>query len=101
VGKVFGKKAAVQRCHWHKRENVLGYLPAGLQPVFKRKLQAAYGQPTCAAAKAALKRVRAELVKVNASAVGSLDEGLGGTKREEGGVLAPDALCVSARGRMP
>lgn len=21
VDKVFGKKAAVQRCHWHKREN--------------------------------------------------------------------------------
>jgi len=76
VGQVFAKKATVQRCHWHKRENVLGYLPVGLQPVFKRKLQAAYEKPTYAAAKAALKRVRAELARTNASAVKSLDEGL-------------------------
>ena len=76
VDKVFGKKAAVQRCHWHKRQNVLGYLPAGLQAVFKRKLQAAYEKPTYAAAKPALKRIRAELAEVNASAAASLEEGL-------------------------
>jgi len=76
VDKVFGKKAAVQRCHWHKRENVLGYLPSGLKPVFKRKLNAAYERPTYAAAKAALQRIRAELAELNASAAASLDEGL-------------------------
>ena len=76
VNKVFGKQAAVQRCHWHKRENVLGYLPTGLKPVFKRKLSAAYERPDYAKAKAALKRIRAELAEVNASAVASLDEGL-------------------------
>jgi putative transposase len=76
VDKVFGKKTAVQRCHWHKRENVLGYLASGLKPVFKRKLNAAYEKPTYAAAKAALKRIRAELAEVNASAAASLDEGL-------------------------
>ncbi len=76
VDKVFGKKAAVQRCHWHKRENVLGYLPTGLKPVMKRKLGAAYEKPTYAAAKAALQRIRAELAEVNASAAASLDEGL-------------------------
>jgi len=76
VAQVLGKQAAVQRCHWHKRENVLGYLATGLQPVFKRKIQAAYEKPTCAAAKAALARVRAELAEVNASAAASLDEGL-------------------------
>ena len=76
VDKVFGKKAAVQRCHWHKRQNVLGYLPAGLQAVFKRQLQAAYEKPTYAAAKPALKRIRAELAEVNASAAASLEEGL-------------------------
>jgi transposase-like protein len=41
VDKVFGKQAAVQRCHGHKRENVLGYLAEGLKPVIKRKLSAA------------------------------------------------------------
>jgi len=76
VDKVFGKKAAVQRCHWHKRENVLGYLPTGLKPAFKRKLNVAYEKPTYVAAKAALKRIRAELAEVNASAAASLDEGL-------------------------
>ena len=76
VAQVFGKQAAVQRCHWHKRENVLGYLATGLQPVFKRKIDAAYAKPTYAAAKAALQRVRAELAEVNASAAASLDEGL-------------------------
>jgi putative transposase len=76
VDKVFGKQAAVQRCHWHKRENVLGYLPTGLKPVFKRKLSTAYEKPTYAAAKAALKRIRTELAEVNRSAAASLDEGL-------------------------
>lgn len=76
VDQVFGKKAAVQRCHWHKRENVLGYLATGLKPVFKRKLTAAYEKPTYAAAKAALKAVRRELAEINASAAASLDEGL-------------------------
>ena len=76
VDKVFGRKAAVQRCHWHKRENVLGYLSTGVKPAFKRKLTAAYEKPTYAAAKAAVKRIRAELAQVNASAAASLDEGL-------------------------
>lgn len=76
VDKVLAKKAAVQRCQWHKRENVLGYLPAGLQPAFQRKLSAAYEKPTYAAAKAALQRIRAELAQVNGSAAASLDEGL-------------------------
>jgi len=76
VNKVLGKKAAVQRCHWHKRENVLGYLPTGLKPVFKRKLSTAYEKSTYAAAKAALRRIRSELAEVNASAAASLDEGL-------------------------
>lgn len=76
VDKVFGKKAAVQRCQWHKRENVLGYLAEGLKPVIKRKLSAAYEKSTYAAAKTALTRIRSELAAVNASAAASLEEGL-------------------------
>jgi transposase-like protein len=76
VDKVFGQRAAVQRCQWHKRENVLRYLPAAQQATFRRKLQAAYEQPTYAGARKALQRVRSELVQLNASAVSSLDEGL-------------------------
>jgi transposase-like protein len=76
VDKVFGKKAAVQRCQWHKRENVLSYLVQGLRPVLQRKLSVAYEKPTYTAAKTALQRIRAELAEVNASAAASLDEGL-------------------------
>jgi transposase-like protein len=75
VNKVFAGRAAVQRCHWHKRENVVRYLPTGRQGEFRRKLQNGYQQPTYEKAKASLKKVRAELVTINQSAVASLDEG--------------------------
>jgi transposase-like protein len=75
VDKVFNNEAVVQRCHWHKRENVVSYLPAGKQAEFRRKLQNGYQQPTYEKARAALKKVRAELVQINQSAAGSLDEG--------------------------
>lgn len=73
---VFGSQALVQRCQWHKRENVVGYLPTAQQAAWRRKLQAAYEQPRYPEAKAALHRLRQELRLVNASAVTSLDEGL-------------------------
>ncbi len=76
VSSVFGAQAAVQRCQWHKRENVVAYLPKALQDPWRRKLQAAYERPTYAEAKAALLRLRRELGLLNASAVTSLDEGL-------------------------
>ena len=76
VREVFGTAAVLQRCQWHKRENVLAYLPERHRVTIRRKLQAAYEQPTYEAAKRALGKVRAELVLLNASAVASLDEGL-------------------------
>ena len=76
VREVFGAAALLQRCQWHKRENVLPICPSGHRPAFRRKLQAAYEQPTYEAAKRALGKVRAELTLLNASAAASLDEGL-------------------------
>jgi putative transposase len=76
VREVFGTAALLQRCQWHKRENVLAYLPERHRPAFRRKLQAAYEQSTYDAAKRALGKVRAELTLLNTSAVASLDEGL-------------------------
>lgn len=76
VTNVFSDRAIVQRCQWHKRENVLKYLPKEKQETFRRKLQSAYDKPTYAKAKAALLKVREELSLINQSAVGSLDEGL-------------------------
>jgi hypothetical protein len=66
----------VQRCQWHKRENVVSYLAKRDQPAWRRKLQAAYAHPTYADAKRALERVYRELRVVNESAAASLAEGL-------------------------
>jgi putative transposase len=76
VREVCGSAALLQRCQWHKRENVLQYLSERHRPTFRRKLQAAYEQPTYEAAKRALGKLRAELTLLNASAAASLDEGL-------------------------
>jgi putative transposase len=76
VRDVFGDGVPVQRCQWHKRENVVSYLAKQDQPVWHRKLQAAYAHPTYADAKRALDRLHRELRLVNESAAASLAEGL-------------------------
>ena len=43
---VFGAQALVQRCQWHKRENVVRYLPKAQQATWRRRLQQAYERPT-------------------------------------------------------
>ena len=45
VRDVFGDDVPVQRCQWHKRENVVSYLPKSLHVIWRRKLQAAYAHP--------------------------------------------------------
>ena len=76
VADVFGDRVQVQRCQWHKRENVVRYLPKEEQPRWRRRLQDAYGQATYRDAKDALLRVHRELRLRNASAAASLLEGL-------------------------
>jgi transposase-like protein len=66
----------VQRCQWHKRENVLSYLAKADQMTWRRKLEAAWAHPTYADAKRALDRLCRELQLVNESAAASLAEGL-------------------------
>jgi putative transposase len=75
VYEVLGSKVLVQRCQWHKRENVIGYLPKGMQGTMRRKLQEAYEEPTYEKAKEKLLKIRRELQQINRSAVNSLDEG--------------------------
>jgi transposase-like protein len=72
---VLGSKVLVQRCQWHKRENVIGYLPKGMQGSMRRRLQEAYEEPTYEKAKEKLLKIRRELQQINRSAVNSLDEG--------------------------
>jgi len=76
VTKAFRNKALVQRCQWHKRENVVSYLPKTEQAAMRRRLQKAYERPSYAEAKAELEKIHAELVKRNESAAASLEEGL-------------------------
>jgi transposase-like protein len=75
VRDVFGD-VPVQRCQWHKRENVVSYLALADQPAWRRHLQAAYAHASYADAKRALQRLGRELRLVNESAAASLEEGL-------------------------
>ena len=76
IHNVFGKQALVQRCQWHKRENVIAYLPKSQQEFFRKKLQKAYSQKSYKQVKQELSSIRKELNLLNQSAVNSLDEGL-------------------------
>ena len=76
IAEVFGPYGIVQRCQWHKRENVVSYLPKNLQGEFRRKMQAAYEKGTYDKTRAALQHIRKELQLINESAVRSLEEGL-------------------------
>jgi len=76
VRKCFKERAVVGRCQWHKRENVVSYLPRSEQVSWRQRLQRAYERPTYAEAKKALEKLLAELDEVNQSAAASLREGL-------------------------
>ena len=76
VREVFGDEVPVQRCQWHKRENVTSYLTKPQQMRWRRKLQAAYAHPLYADAKRALLHLVTELAKLNESAARSSEEGL-------------------------
>lgn len=76
IQKIFSGYALIQRCQWHKRENVVSYLAKGDQNKFRRKLQEAYEKPTYEEASSELEKIRKELVQVNRSAAASLEEGL-------------------------
>jgi len=71
----FPGRVLIQRCQWHKRENVVSYLAKGDQKYWRSRLQKAYQRPTYKEAKRELSKIRQELSVINESAVASLDEG--------------------------
>ncbi|MDX1440427.1 MAG: IS256 family transposase [Rubricoccaceae bacterium] len=75
VRKAFRNRALVQRCQWHKRENVVSYLSKSEQPVWRRRLQRAYERPDYDEARTALDELHRELEERNQSAAASLREG--------------------------
>jgi transposase-like protein len=76
VREVFSERVPIQRCQWHKRENVVRYLPKTQQALWRRKLQGAYAKATDGEAQRALRQLVKELEKHNASAARSFEEGL-------------------------
>lgn len=76
IEETFGKYALIQRCQWHKRENVVSYLRVDEQEKYRGKLQRAYDEPDYTVAKLKLGEVREELKRINRSAASSLEEGL-------------------------
>jgi len=76
IRETFGEKAIIQRCQWHKRENVVSYLNEKDQQYFKKRLQEAYREPEYEDAKEKLLIIHNELKVINRSAANSLMEGL-------------------------
>jgi putative transposase len=73
---VFGKFVLIQRCQWHKRENVVSYMSKSEQAAIRKHVQRAYNRPIYAEAVAVLKDLSSQLSRVNISAHKSLEEGL-------------------------
>jgi putative transposase len=76
IEETFGEYALVQRCQWHKRENVLSYLGREDQERYRGRLQRAYNEPIYEVAKSKLKEIAGELISINRTAANSLKEGL-------------------------
>ena len=76
VKNTFGDRVLIQRCVWHKRENVLSYLSKKDRPYWKSRIQKAYALIKYKQAKAALLSIIKELELINQSAANSMKEGL-------------------------
>jgi len=72
----FGTEAIIQRCQWHKRENVVSYLAEKDQGEYRRRLQKAYNEDDYQQARKQLQNIHADLLGLNRSAANSLKEGL-------------------------
>jgi len=66
----------IQRCQYHKRENVVSHLNKGQQMLWRNRLKVAYGEVTYEKAKDKLEKLIKELDEINPTAANSLREGL-------------------------
>ena len=73
---VFDGFCLVQRCRWHKRENILGYLKETDRPYYKTLIENAYHAPSYEEAKSKLLALESALRPLNSSAANALLEGL-------------------------
>ncbi len=76
VKETFGNNSVIQRCQWHKRENVVSYLSDMDKDNYRKKMNKAYNAETYDEALRMLKSIHYELTMVNRNAANSLLEGL-------------------------
>jgi putative transposase len=76
VERRFGPYAFIQRCQWHKAENVGSYLNDAQKALARQRMKEAYGKTTHKEAQTELLKIHKELRDVNESAAASLAEGL-------------------------
>jgi putative transposase len=76
VKEVFEGFVVIQRCQWHKRENVISYLNERQADYYRTRLQVAYDKPDYHSARTELLNVLNELERINHSAAKSLREGM-------------------------
>ncbi len=76
IQKTFSPLAKIQRCQFHKRENILGHLPDRLQEGVKAVLKEAWSPGDAKVAKRRLERLASSLEADHPGAAGSVREGL-------------------------
>lgn len=76
IKRIFQGRGVIQRCWWHKQENVVSYLSKPQQVNWRRQIQEAYRNPSYKETHKALSRIADKLDSINTSAGNSLRKGL-------------------------
>lgn len=76
IKEVFGHYAIIQRCQWHKRENIVGYLNKDDQDRYRKGLNKACQSESYDKAKQRLDRIKVDLEMINLSASCAVEEGM-------------------------
>ena len=76
IKNLLGDKAFIQRCQWHKRENVVSYLNDQAKPRWRNTLHRLFAEPNAEKRNKYLPGIIKELGLLNESAANSLKEGL-------------------------
>ena len=79
VTDVFGAQAVIQRCQWHKRENLYSYFAKDRHVWLRQQLHSAWANTDYETAHTALQDLAKSLERDNRSAANSLREGLSET----------------------
>ena len=76
IKETFGNYAIIQRCQWHKRENIVGYLNKEDQDHYRKRLNKAYQSESYDEAKQKLNEIKVDLEIINLSASRAVKEGM-------------------------